>query len=423
MERVMSNIIDSKQLSELIMADDDFMQLSSAQDVYCPFEALKVARTEIRHSNFLADILSPNNTHGFGDIILKKFLEQVLGEVDEDILALNLHLTDLSNVEIRREWKNIDLFIRLPKAHINEDLVFAIEIKVESSESKGQLEKYRNIVNEAYPKAKVFFMFLTPTDHEGPSSDKWKHINFETVINAIESGLAVAHGHDTARIMVESYISMLRRRYVMSQELEELANKIWSKHRSALEFLIEKQPMRIDPICEAVFSEEFDQSINKRLAESASELELVVMSVNARSRREWKVRQWERFSDLGKASRTPNLLKIELVVLEKIIAIRLVLCPGDKEIRQKIYNLLDKKDVSIKRRKDKITDSWTRLYSKTIRSANDVSKMIESYENGESEAIEKSIIKLEKDIVSSIVPIILEVNQALEEGFKEGLIK
>ena len=100
-------------------------------------------------------------------------------------------------------------------------------------------------------------MFLTPTDHEGPSSDKWKHINFETVINAIESGLAVAHGHDTARIMVESYISMLRRRYVMSQELEELANKIWSKHRSALEFLIEKQPMRIDPICEAVFSEEF----------------------------------------------------------------------------------------------------------------------------------------------------------------------
>ncbi len=209
----------------------------------------------------------------------------------------------------------------------------------------------------------------------------------------------------------------------MSQELEELANKIWSKHRSALEFLIEKQPMRIDPICEAVFSEEFDQSINKRLAESASELELVVMSVNARSRREWKVRQWERFSDLGKASRTPNLLKIELVVLEKIIAIRLVLCPGDKEIRQKIYNLLDKKDVSIKRRKDKITDSWTRLYSKTIRSANDVSKMIESYENGESEAIEKSIIKLEKDIVSSIVPIILEVNQALEEGFKEGLIK
>ena len=50
----MSTAIEVKEISDLVMKSQDFSELSDRLDVYCPFEALSVARLEIRHSNFLA---------------------------------------------------------------------------------------------------------------------------------------------------------------------------------------------------------------------------------------------------------------------------------------------------------------------------------------------------------------------------------
>jgi hypothetical protein len=47
-----------EDVSDLIMRSEAFRELSESQDVYCPFEALGVTRMEIRHSNFLADIIN-----------------------------------------------------------------------------------------------------------------------------------------------------------------------------------------------------------------------------------------------------------------------------------------------------------------------------------------------------------------------------
>ena len=42
------------------------------------FDVLRVSRTEIRHSNFLAWLLDPNANHFLGDKFLRLFLTEVL---------------------------------------------------------------------------------------------------------------------------------------------------------------------------------------------------------------------------------------------------------------------------------------------------------------------------------------------------------
>ena len=77
------------------------------------FKILKISNYEIRHSNFLAWLLDPKESHGFEEEILKEFINQVLlmkntSKREETVKKLNFH-----NVEIKREWKNIDLLVVL----------------------------------------------------------------------------------------------------------------------------------------------------------------------------------------------------------------------------------------------------------------------------------------------------------------------
>ena len=124
----MSTAIEVKEISDLVMKSQDFSELSDRLDVYCPFEALSVARLEIRHSNFLADLIDPRRPHGFDDICTRAFLETLLSSAEEPTLLLKLHLAELGEIEVLREWRNIDLLLRLPGPSPAEDLIFVVEL-------------------------------------------------------------------------------------------------------------------------------------------------------------------------------------------------------------------------------------------------------------------------------------------------------
>ena len=174
-----------RQVSYLIMKDADFGVLSQKKDVYCPFEALGVARTEIRHSNFLADLITPTAAHGFGDSILKSFLEALLSHTNAAELLLDLHLSELSSATVMREWKHIDILIHLPRGPSKADLVCAVEIKVESGEHGHQLKQYEIAVNNKWPSANTFFFFLTP-DYAQSSRQDWVDVPFSAILDEYE---------------------------------------------------------------------------------------------------------------------------------------------------------------------------------------------------------------------------------------------
>lgn len=418
----MDNIITIKELSALIMTDDNFTALSEKMDVYCPFEALNISKFEIRHSNFLADILSPSRPHEFGDKILKKFMEYILKRMDEYSLALNIHLQDLMNADVRREWNNIDLLVRIPNGDGECDLIIAMEIKIHASESKEQLEKYAKKVKAEWPTAKKIFVFLTPAESTAPSHQDWKHIYFDSIVEIIESILENDSGTPVARTMLKSYADMIRRNHMVDQEMEELAAKIWARHQAALEFLIENQPFHIQDVIKSLNSEDFSKQLDEQLQKLSKE-NISVERINSGKRNiNFKILSWKKYHDIEPApEQRPPLIKIEISISERKCAVRLVLCPGDQATRERIYRVFEGAGV-LSKQKETITSEWTRLFSKTIRDKSRMQKIVEDFENASDKEKQTIITKLNEDIIAVLSDVIIKADTALIIAKKDGII-
>ena len=83
-------------------------QLEKLLNKFNVFDVLKSAKTEIRHSNVLAWLLDPNESHNIGDKALKLFLESIPSDVD---LTSLINGSSKISVEVLREWEDIDISI------------------------------------------------------------------------------------------------------------------------------------------------------------------------------------------------------------------------------------------------------------------------------------------------------------------------
>src|SRR5262245_41185755 len=101
-------------LERFVVDNDDLLALESHIGRFNIFDALGIARVEIRHSNFLAFILDPAESHGQGQLFLKAVLMDLLKAAPPELRPLSpidLDGTDLRGVEVKREWEHIDLLI------------------------------------------------------------------------------------------------------------------------------------------------------------------------------------------------------------------------------------------------------------------------------------------------------------------------
>src|SRR6266568_1323310 len=65
-------------LERFVVENDDLLALELLIGKFNIFDAVKIARTEIRHSNFLAFLLDPLESHGHGQLFLTAFLMDLL---------------------------------------------------------------------------------------------------------------------------------------------------------------------------------------------------------------------------------------------------------------------------------------------------------------------------------------------------------
>lgn len=226
----MNNDTISVDKLKILEKDFDFERLELNLKLPNIFRILKISRMEIRHSNFLAWLLTPNEGHNLKDIFLKRFLLE--NEVDFDISALQ-------NIEIRREWRNIDLLLKF------ENIVVCIENKVDSQEHSNQLMRYKRIINETYPKHIKYFVYLTPTNQSASDSD-YKSYSYENIASTLEQILKIYYRSITEEVKryIQDYIDILKVEIMKDQEHElvQLANKIYTKHKEALEFIFDNKP-------------------------------------------------------------------------------------------------------------------------------------------------------------------------------------
>src|SRR5262245_45610416 len=69
---------DLQALERFVVENDDLLALEEQVGRFNIFDALGVARVEIRHSNYLRWLLTPSESHGQGDLFLKSLLMDVL---------------------------------------------------------------------------------------------------------------------------------------------------------------------------------------------------------------------------------------------------------------------------------------------------------------------------------------------------------
>lgn len=234
------------QLQDLVYCDE-LNKVQYSLDDFNVFSVLKIANNELKHSNVIAWLLDPNENHGLHELFLSKFLQYVyrLNEIKtlsiSKILGLNF-----SKVEIRREWKNIDILVIIYGQSEADDLVIIIENKIMANERKnkdgkiGQLEKYLNICKEYYDKATLIPVFLTLDGKEASdeNSERWNLISYKDIISILDFLLDNSKmGSKSITLFLEQYIKTLRRSLMEEKELKELSTIIYTKYKKAIDYI------------------------------------------------------------------------------------------------------------------------------------------------------------------------------------------
>lgn len=202
------------------------------------FDVLKISRTEIRHSNMLGWLLNPNENHGMGDIFLKGILQRLVeNDSDGRYDVFNVLLMDLYTFSVMREWKNIDILL----TSTEEKTVIAIENKVGSHEHSNQLNRYRNVLEKEYPDYNRMLVFLTPDGEEPSDVENWDVLTYSDVIDVLESATLQLKILSDVDLMIKNYIDVVRRDIVEDQQLIDICNKIYNKHKKALDLIFENR--------------------------------------------------------------------------------------------------------------------------------------------------------------------------------------
>lgn len=271
---------DLRALEALIAGDgsQDFKNLDSLTNVFCPFEAIGMIRQEIRHANFLSYILDPKKPHGLEDAVLQDFLIG-LADVDDARVPFRVshfQFADLERARVRREWKNTDLVIELPPGSFSfseKGAVICVELKIDASESEEQLKKYRDIVSQNFDVNQYTpaFFFVTVEGDEARKVDDqavWYPLALDEIVSRLE-GVVSRYPAKKSISMLQSYTEMLRRNILENPEIDELSRKIWAEHRRALEILKVYEP---DTLYE--FQQQLVVDLKKPLKKLSKELGL-----------------------------------------------------------------------------------------------------------------------------------------------------
>ena len=222
-----------------LLKDPLFDQLSLETKKPNIFRALGVSDYEIRHSNFLAWLLDPHENHGLGDIVLKKFFQDVLiDDKAKGISLISVANLDISKVEVRREWKNIDILVK------TETFIICIENKMWASESKHQLEKYEKTVRKEFPEQNYCFVFLTPNGQQSSRADLYIDYSYKEIVEILEG---VLQFRDTTmdpsiRIYMKDYITLIKQNIMGDDVTNDLAKQLYLNHKDLFDFVIDNRP-------------------------------------------------------------------------------------------------------------------------------------------------------------------------------------
>ena len=355
--QALRNFADDPALSQLLeLQRKDEGQLDL-------FHVLGIKDSELAHSNFLAWLLAPQESHGLSGYFLKSFLLQTCARASAlglpGMTPARIHSIDWSTTEVRREWQYIDILI----LNRNAQFVCAIENKIWAEEGigesgKSQLTWYRKTLERHFPNFARHYVFLSPSGMCSKIRKErkyWTPENYSTILELVEQTVDDNVGvlREDVRIFLRQYAFTLRRNIVQeTTELQQLARQIYLKHREAIELIYQNKPD---------YRADFKQIIKESMAlckgwrldgEDASYVR-------------FHPAKWNDFASMrtGTGWSSKALILLQFYCTDTNAHFALYLSPGDDEsIRKRIVNAVRQNSALFNRAGITMTSGWMSMH-------------------------------------------------------------
>lgn len=342
-------------LQEFLVDNPELEGLEEIAEDFNLFSALNLVDHEIRHSIFLSWLLNPAENHGLGDYFLASFLKllaikagslQVSGPSIFDIDRWHF-----DNSEVVREWRNIDILIRCDEPAV----VCAIENKVHSAEHSEQLPRYAATVESEFPDHQRLFAYLT-IEGDIPSDSRYVPVSYSDVVLLIERLLERRRGRIGSELFgfISHYGRMLRRHILKDSELQDICQKIYKRHRKALDLIFENRPDQL-----------FDIHL---LLVDALKRQGWILDESSKSYIHFITPGLDFIPHQGQGwGKIKRILLFEVYNTPDGVGLYLYIGPGPQEIRTAIYDVAQRRlDVFRQASRRKFTPQWFSIYKKHI---------------------------------------------------------
>jgi len=324
-----------RTLEEFVANNDDLERLELLLRKFNLFEALKLVWHEVRHSDFLAYLLDPQQNHGLSDRFLKAMLQSaVKGGANSSVTPIDVDVWNLTSAEVHREWQNIDIFVR----DETNRLAVIVENKVQSEEHSNQLARYYELVAKEYAGWRIVAIYLT-REGDSPSDERFIACGYDQVCDLVEklvnlNGPMLDNG---VRIVVGHYAEMLRRHLVTESEISELCRRIYAKHKQALDLIYEHRPDRQQMVRELL-----EQWIGKNPDLELDHCTKSYIRFIPKKLDTEMLRQGAGWTSTGR------MLLFEFLNTEDNLSVKVVIGPGPTEIRQRLFDAAHAKKPLLK---------------------------------------------------------------------------
>ncbi len=222
-----------------LLLSNDFKRLTYKKDEANIFKIINMADKEIVHSDMLAWLFSPYESHELNNIALKELLIQLSKKEAEYISLL---LLDYSDLEVYREYtidngRRIDILMESK----NNKVIFIIENKIWSGEGDNQLEDYKNYIDEKYSDYNRIFLFLTPEKERKEKYKGYIHITYSMIYSVLNCVLQENQIKFEISVIIRQYKEIIGR-YIMGsidKEMVDLCRKLYVEHKEALDKIMQ----------------------------------------------------------------------------------------------------------------------------------------------------------------------------------------
>lgn len=407
------------ELKKLIL-DDDFTSIQNlVNEEINLMSILKVAHKELQHSNLLAWLFNPNETHGLGDFFIKEFIKlyfkeneyKDLGNTDTKLSVFDFVNLDFSDIEIKREHKNIDLLI-LSKSN---GFCIMIENKIFAKESKGQLKKYREYIESEYPsfRHKIYiFLSLFEQKISGSESGYYVQLTYEHIkklLSQIIENKSLSIGSNT-NFILEQYLQTLRSLMNENENIEKTAKDLYKKYKSAFDLVYKYASPNLAAHVPNQLSELVDKNSSIRKFKSSK--------TYVRFQPNFLYENIEKLKEKGLINAEDNLENSWIFLFEFYITrnyinfdLKIGKYPNQK-CRENLYNLFkDNKAIfnKVEGRNGKLSPSWHLSFQKKIITKSEYNKFLENEDDSLNEIIKDRFDDfINKDL--------LEIKRVIESG-------